>query len=506
MHLRPDPIVTAADGVAGERSLVLDASFASLAGALSGGVILSAFALGAGAGPLVIGLLGAIPFLSQAAQLPAIAFVERIRKRRTIGVLSLSAARIVIVLTALLPFLPAARTQLGWLLAAQVAICTLSSFAACAVNSWLHQLVGRESLGDFFAKRLFWGTALACVGTLAAGWLLDPHDWIERREAFAIAFGAAGCAGLASSYFLARAPEPVMSAGMQPAAVFAALRQPLRDPVFTKVLVFMAAWNVASNLAAPFITVYLLQQLKLPLATVTSLWVTSQVSNALTLYLWGRLSDRLSNKAILAVALPIYFACMVGLVFADIGDHHTLRLVLLYGFHLAMGAASGGIGLATGNLALKLAPQGAGTSYLAVQGLVAALAGGVAPLVAGALAEWFAPRELSVLVRWVSPTGTAEVAVFEFAHWEFLFAISALLGLYVLHALSKVVEGAEISERQVIQQIGMEAMRSFDHLSSIVGSIGMLFSPGRLLNGPLRRRRAERERALPATPSEAGAE
>jgi hypothetical protein len=494
MRLRPDPEISAAERAAGERSLVLDASFASLAGALSGGVILSAFALGAGAGPLAIGVLAAIPFLSQAAQLPAIPFIERVRQRRTIGVLSLTAARVVILLTALLPFLPAARAQLGGLIAAQIAICGLSSFAACAVNSWLHQLIGRESLGGFFAKRLFWGTALACLGTLAAGWLLDPHAWIERREAFAIAFAAAGCAGLASSYFLARAPEPQMTAALKPAAMFAALRAPFLDSVFAKVLVFMAAWNVASNLAAPFLTVYLLQQLNLPLATVTSLWVTSQVSNALMIYLWGKLSDRLSNKAILAVALPAYFACMVGLVFADLGDHHALRLLLLYAFHLAMGAASGGIGLAIGNLGLKLAPQGAGTSYLAVQGLVSAAAGGIAPLVAGAVAEWFAPRELSVIIRWVSPNRTADVVVFEFAHWEFLFAISALLGLYVMHALSNIVEGAEISERQVVQQLGVEAMRSLDQLSSIAGSIGTLFSPGRLLNWSPRLQRSERRR------------
>jgi hypothetical protein len=97
MRLRPDPEISAAERAAGERSLVLDASFASLAGALSGGVILSAFALGAGAGPLAIGVLAAIPFLSQAAQLPAIPFIERIRQRRTIGVLSLTAARGVIL-------------------------------------------------------------------------------------------------------------------------------------------------------------------------------------------------------------------------------------------------------------------------------------------------------------------------------------------------------------------------------------------------------------------------
>jgi MFS family permease len=53
--------------------------------------------------------------------------------------------------------------------------------------------------------------------------------------------------------------------------------------------------------------------------------VASQVANALTMYLWGRLSDRLSNKAILAVALPAYFGCLVALLFTVIPVIHAPR-------------------------------------------------------------------------------------------------------------------------------------------------------------------------------------
>jgi MFS family permease len=70
--------------------------------------------------------------------------------------------------------------------------------------------------------------------------------------------------------------------------------------------------------AAPFLAVFLLQQMQFSLSTVPTLWVTSQVANAVVLYIWGRLSDRLSNKAILRVALPLYFVCMLGLAFAAI--------------------------------------------------------------------------------------------------------------------------------------------------------------------------------------------
>jgi hypothetical protein len=86
MRLRPDHVVTPDDLARGKRALVKDAAWASLVGALYGGVILVGFALELGATPFLIGLLAAIPFFAQFAQLPAIALVERVRERRRIAV------------------------------------------------------------------------------------------------------------------------------------------------------------------------------------------------------------------------------------------------------------------------------------------------------------------------------------------------------------------------------------------------------------------------------------
>ena len=90
MALRPDTTITPADMLRGERALVRDSAWASLAGSLYGGVILVGFALALGAGPLTIGALAAIPFIGQAVQLPAIALIERVRQRRKITVLAVT--------------------------------------------------------------------------------------------------------------------------------------------------------------------------------------------------------------------------------------------------------------------------------------------------------------------------------------------------------------------------------------------------------------------------------
>jgi MFS family permease len=479
MQLRPDSVVTPDDLARGRRALVKDAAFASLVGALYGGVILVGFALELGATPFIIGLLAAIPFFAQFAQLPAIALVERIRQRRKIAVIAVSLSRAMILALAAIAFIGDPPKQLAALVLAQLVITMSGSIGGLAVNSWLHQLLAGQALGDLFSRRLFWSTVLASLGATAAGQLVQHWPAEERLHAYSVSFALAGIAGFISTYYLVSVPEPAMPRA--PLPVLAMVRAPFRDVNFRRVIVFMASWNFASNIAAPFITVYLMRQMGYALGTVTTLWVTSQLANALTMYLWGRLSDRLSNKAILAVALPAYFSSLIALPFSAIPVAHALTLPLIYVIHFVMGAASGGIGLATGNLGLKLAPQGQGTAYLANVSLVGSLAGGAAAMAGGGLADWFAARELALYLNWSTPDRSAAVTVLQFRHWEFLFAVSFALGFYVMHALSRIKEGREHSERQVIQQLAAEAVRTLDQLSPIEGLRAAILVPfGRL--------------------------
>jgi MFS family permease len=477
MRLRPDPAVTADDLARGKRALVGDAAWATLAGSLYGGVILVGFALELGATPFIIGVLAAIPFLAQLAQLPAISLVERLRQRRKITVIAVTVSRTLILSLALLPFLEP-QLALALFMLAQLSITLLGSVGGCSLNSWLHQLLPKDSLGELFAKRLCWSTVVASLGAAAAGRVIQHWPLEPRIGAYAAVFAAAAAAGFMSSRYLATVPEPEMlPRSGPPLPVLAMLRSPFKDLNFRRLIVFMGSWQFASNLAAPFLAVYLLRQLGFPLGTVTLLWVSSQVANALTMYLWGRISDRLSNKGILAVALPAYFGCLIGLPFTAVPEMHALTLPLLYVVHVVMGAAAGGIGLATGNLGLKLAPQGQGTAYLSSVSLAGAMAGGMAAITGGALADWFQARKLELLFHWTAPQGMGAATVLQFQHWEFLFAISFALGWYVLHTLSRIKEGVELSQRVVVQQFVQEAARSIDQLSSIAGLRNVLLYP-----------------------------
>jgi MFS family permease len=480
MTLEPQAPLTELDFALASRSLVRDSAWASVCGALFGGVVLAGYAIAAGAGPLAIGLLAAIPYIVQVVQLPATVWVERHGRRKRLSVRLLGAARVIVLGLALLPLWPTSAATVPLLVLGKFGVCALSAVAACALNSWMHQLLAGRPLGSFFARRLVAGTLLGCIAALAVGWLIDRPPHGNPDLAYAIAFAGSGLAGLASAWYLARCPEPRMARAGPTVSVRAKLAAPFRDLRFRCLLVMLGMWNFASNFAAPFLTLYLIRQLGYDMGTVTGLWVVNQIANALTIFAWGRVSDRLSNKAILSVALPVFFACTVALVLARAGAPYGLQFAILVVVHALMGVVGGGIGLATGNLGLKLAPPGEATAYLSAVGLVSSAAGGLAPLLAGALGEWLQSSQLSLVLRWVSNSITHEVSVLHFAHFEFLFAIAGLLGLCVMHALSRVHEGEEVSDRRVMQELLLEAQRTVDQLSSIGGLLSSVFSFDRL--------------------------
>src|SRR5207237_5583415 len=236
MHLAPDTTMSADDLERGKRALVKDAAWASMVGALYGGVVLVGFALELGATPRHIGLLAAIPFFAQVAQIPAIALIERLRERRKIAVFAVSVSRLIIASLALIAFLPNDHVRLMLLLVAQVAITLTGSVGGCSLNAWLHQLLAREGLGALFSRRLFWATVLASLGALAAGYLVQNWTVLfpggERLHAYSIAFVAAGMVGFVSTYYLTQVPEPVMVRTGPRTPVLEMLRVPFREANF----------------------------------------------------------------------------------------------------------------------------------------------------------------------------------------------------------------------------------------------------------------------------------
>ncbi len=481
----------------GLRRLVIEALFSNTTAALTTGVVLTAFALHLGANNATIGLLAALPFLAQLAQVPAIALVERVRQRKRIAVLSSIAGRLMLAAMALAPF--AGAFALPSLVAATLILCVLGAVGGCAWNSWMRDFAPEDRIGRIFARRTAYATITTLLAGLGAAFALEwtPEQGPMRDYAFAGLYAAGCAAGLFSAWIVARMPEPRMPDVENSGRGLAEqLRRPLRDGNFRQLILFLGTWQFAINLATPFFTVYLVRQLGYDMTIVMALSIASQVANALTLRNWGMAADRFANKSVLLVAAPLYILCIAAMIGGSQIADERFRLAWFAGLHLLMGAAVAGVTLATANIALKLSPRGEGASYLAASAVVTAVAAGSAPILGGLLADFFSARELELVGRWTNPEGVYTYLSLALSNWDFYFLLSALFGLYALHRLGFVHEAGEVGRDEIVRHLLRETRGTIHNFSTVTGLKALTAVPSTLVRELRVRRRYRRIQAL----------
>jgi MFS family permease len=464
--------LTEAEVQSGLRTVIKDGLASQAMGTLTGGVFLVAFALKLGASNLVIGLLAAIPPLMQLIQVPAIYLVEKYRFRRAISVYASSVSRTFWLLIALIPFLFPVEVSLTLLIVALLLHAAFGAVSNCSWNSWMRDLIPQDRLGSFYSKRMRFTATLGIILSLAAGFYIDKWKGLfPDRElyGFSILFFLGFLAGMLGVYFISRIPEPRMVPTQEKSDFLGLILKPLQDANFKSLITFSGSWSFAVNLAAPFFTVYMLQRLQLDMSFIIGLTVLSQLTNLAFLRIWGKFSDRFSNKSVLGVSGPLFMLCILAWTFTTLPEKYVLTIPLLVAIHVFMGVSTAGVTLASGNIGLKLAPKGQATAYLAANNLVNSLAAGTAPVLGGKFADFFAGRELSWTLKYTGPGRELAIQTLNLQQWDFFFFLAFLIGLYSIHRLSMVKEIGEVEEKIVRHELISEVIHAMRSLSTAAG-------------------------------------
>jgi MFS family permease len=159
-----------------------------------------------------------------------------------------------------------------------------------------------------------------------------------------------------------------------------------RDRNFLLFLLYLTAWMFAVNLSAPFFNLFLLDQLKLDIASVTLYNSLTAGANLLLLMVWGRVADRVGNRPLLlwsgiAVALT-------PLLWLGVGSDQISQWLWLPLLHLLAGGTWAAIDLGNNNLQLGVAPVKHQAQYFAIAAAVAGVSGALGSTTGGFLVEW----------------------------------------------------------------------------------------------------------------------
>jgi len=469
------------------RHLIIDGVCSQVLGVLTGGAFLVAFALMLGANNVTIGIIAAIPSAAQLMQVPALYVVNRVKRRRLISVSCSTIGRTVLLSIVAIPWFAPPEWRVQLLVAALLVFYGLGAISTISFNSWMRDLIPTDMMGAIFGKRMAIGTAIGACLSLAAGFGVDyaQRHFGDARAVYSILFATGGTFGIVGMYFLSRIHEPVLrhapSGGL--ARLLAA---PFRHANYRKLLVFLGSWNAAVNMAAPFFTVYMLNRLELSMGYVLSLAVLSQMVNAAFFRIWGNLADRFTNKSVLSVAGPLFIITFIAWPFTTMPERYFLTLPLLIGIHALAGISTAGVNLCAGNIALRCAPYGEATAYLAVNAFVCGISATIAPILAGLAADWFETQRLSLTIHWESITGGDstiwDLPAVELSGLDFVFIIAFIVGLYAIHRLLAVKEEGEVEEEVLVQELYAEVRKALSSVSTVAGLRHLTYFPYAALN------------------------
>jgi MFS family permease len=353
-------------------------------------------------------------------------------------------ARLMLVPLAMVPMLADRNLALDLLLVCLAVVTPLGAIGGCAWMSWTSDLVPHARLGHVFGRRQLWATLAGIVAGLAGAGLVDGWTRVWpgwRMGGYVGVFTLAIVAAMASTWFLTRMPD-IKMAPRESGHLGMLFAKPFRDANFRRVMIFLGSWTFAVNLAMPFFTVYLVQDLGCGLTVPVLLTVVGQVANILALPWWGRVSDRLSNKRVIAIAAPMLLAAILCWVVAAEPAPHALTLPLIFVAEVVLGAASAGLDLAGGNIALKTAPRGAATVYLGTNGLFKSVCGGIAPVAGGYLAQALAGMPGTIVLPWLGHAITG----LSVRPLMVVFVASCIIGLLALTRLHRISEAGDPAE------------------------------------------------------------
>ncbi len=475
--ISPSPTLNERQLQSSLRLMVWEGAASGAMFSLGSGGLMAAFALALGANNLQVGILAALPFITQVAQLPSILAVEKFRARKALGVPFIIAAQLLWIPIAAVPFLM--ETPGSTAIFAVIILLGLRGILASMWNtawaSWMRDLVPRDLLGRYYGRRLAIITIVVAVVGLSASFFVDwwegqsePNDAIYAYSILLVAGSLTF--GLIGSAFALRASEPLMPAAIRSeTSSLSILLEPLKDKNFQQLLKFLFTWSFASNLAIPFFAVYMLAQLEMPLPLVVGLGVLSQLSGVLFLRVWGPMADRVGLKAVLSLSASLYLLIILGWAFTAFSQQidYTLGLIIL--LHFFAGVAAAGVTLTVGALSVKLAPEEKATAFIGVAGIVTNLGVGVGAVIGGLLSDFFIARSLQLEMNWIGPAEAFSWAAPTIAGFDFLFIISFVIGLLALNLLVAMREEGERSRDEALTELTSRFSPTMRVVSSVPG-------------------------------------
>lgn len=373
----------------------LDGLFASISDHFYLGFV-PLFALAFGATSAQVGWLASVANFSGAISLfPGARLIENVGRRKPIVVISGGwLARIMLLFLALIPMLTG-QPEVAIVL---IILCGgARAFAANLANpAWTElaaDLVPLGQRGRYFGSRnIAMGIAALVVAPLAGRLIQLVNDQLGAGlPGYQLVFFLAFLSGTVATLSYQRIEEPDPAGGPAAEHHRGDLRRALKTvPIFVGFAVSAVVWNLSLQVAGPFFSIYLVQELGAGAAAVGGLAAVSSLTSLLGQRYFARLHDRSGALRVQLITGFLIPAAPIAWAFITT----TWHVVFI---NIATGFLWAGFNLASFNQLLELVPDGQRARAVALYQTAVFSSAVAGPLLGGYLAEAVGFRSVFVV-------------------------------------------------------------------------------------------------------------
>jgi len=322
------------------------------------------------AGDLAFGFINGIPQAAALLQIPFSILVNRTQRRKkymlTIGIFS----RALWILFGLIPLLVPANP--AWLpLWTMIFLLGISSCCGSVINvcwlPWLSDLAPIRLRARWFSFRDMLVAGFNLGFGLLVAWLLDTLPVTNR---YIVVFALGGFLGVLDMICFGFCEE-VYSDEPRKLHIGPVLKSIWRNKPFFRLIVMWTAWCFTSNLCAPYLARYSVNDMGLSFMQMTLFsTAAAAIATVLVISLWGRSMNKYGCRNVMLLSTLLTSLTDMFYLFSVPGSVWPVLLRNLIG-----AACWSGCNLAANSMQLSASPDEAKPSYIAVFACITSLVG-----------------------------------------------------------------------------------------------------------------------------------
>jgi len=363
-----------------KNKLYLEGAFSFSNYTLLNGLFLVGFALALGADNFQIGILLAIPLFANLIQLLSAFILETTGTKKYTTLISLFLGRIIWIFVIIMAF-GFMKDKVPILILTVVII--LSSFLSAVGNlsllSWTKDLVPLRRLGRFFGKKNIYASIGGIIVYLGGAYVVDRFDGLSI---YGYIFSFAVILGIIAIFFLINIPEKKEKIkAINPIKFFRRLSLPFKDKNFRPLFYLGLLWGFAINIAGPFFTVFMLEDLKLSFFLVSIFLTVDTLFRIYGLKIWRSIADKFGARPVLTVTITIVSLTPFWFIFINNSNYWLIPIILSIG-----SIAFAGVDIAFSQILFKSAPRKFDAYYLSSFTSMTGFISAIGPILGGYLA------------------------------------------------------------------------------------------------------------------------